>query len=135
MQRNTKVRTYLGGPKSKAEADQAATAIVSAPPSALIWIVEVASTPIALVSLNPHKDGTDTELSYQFDPPAWGHGYATEALQEVLNYAHLALRLPRVIAETQTANTASLAVLHRLGMTQIATVNRFGHRQAIFATR
>ncbi|WP_369076619.1 GNAT family N-acetyltransferase, partial [Rhizobium sp.] len=72
--------------------------------------------PIGIVSISVHKDGEDSELSYEFHPDAWGHGYATEATRRALDFALNDLAFERLIAETQTANSASCRLLERLGM-------------------
>jgi len=69
------------------------------------------------VSLGPHHDEEHTEVSYEFLPAAWGKGYATEAVGA---------------AETQAANAASCAMLHKLGFREAQRVNRFGEAQIIF---
>ena len=45
------------------------------------------------------------------------------------------MKLPQVIAETQEANAASRRLLERLGMTQRASLHRFGHMQVIYGVR
>ena len=45
-----------------------------------------------------------------------GHGYATEAARALIDYAFSALNLRRIIATTDHANVASIAVMRRVGM-------------------
>lgn len=59
---------------------------------------------IGLVSLDLHHDGVSTEISYQLLSKFWGCGYASEVVQEVINYASNELGLEKLVAETQTAN-------------------------------
>jgi RimJ/RimL family protein N-acetyltransferase len=54
-------------------------------------------------------------LGYCYTQAAWGHGYATEAAQALLDWAFAALDLNRVQAETDTRNLASAHVLEKLG--------------------
>lgn len=54
-------------------------------------------------------------VGYCFDEPAWGRGYATEAMRAVLHWAFGALDLNRVEAELDTRNAASARVLEKLG--------------------
>lgn len=54
-------------------------------------------------------------IGYCLDEPAWGHGYATEAVQAMLQWAFGALDLNRVDAELDTRNAASARVLEKLG--------------------
>lgn len=61
-----------------------------------------------------------------------GYGYATQALEFVLNYSFNELNLKKVIAETQTQNKASIKLLERVGMIFGKSVERFGSNQSIF---
>lgn len=54
-------------------------------------------------------------IGYCLDEPAWGQGYATEAVRAMLTWAYEALDLNRVDAELNTRNLASARVLEKLG--------------------
>ncbi|MFN0186188.1 MAG: GNAT family N-acetyltransferase [Aquabacterium sp.] len=54
-------------------------------------------------------------IGYCFAEPAWGKGYATEAVRGMLHWAYAALDLNRVEAELDTRNAASARVLEKLG--------------------
>jgi len=54
-------------------------------------------------------------IGYCFDGPAWGKGYATEAVGAMLQWAYRELDLNRVEAELDTRNAASARVLEKLG--------------------
>jgi [ribosomal protein S5]-alanine N-acetyltransferase len=56
------------------------------------------------------------EIFYSLTPGSWGRGYATEAARAVLDHALGPLGLPEVLAEVDEGNTASVAVIERLGM-------------------
>ncbi|BCB91296.1 GNAT family N-acetyltransferase [Phytohabitans suffuscus] len=60
-----------------------------------------------------HRQG---EIGYVLDPRRQGAGYATEAAREVLRLGFEGLRLHRIIGRCSAANTASAALLERLGM-------------------
>jgi len=62
-----------------------------------------------------NRDFRSARLTYVFDDGAWGHGYATEAVHELLSWAFATLNLNRVQAETDTRNGASVRVLTKLG--------------------
>nr|WP_326531314.1 GNAT family N-acetyltransferase [Rhodoferax sp.] len=54
-------------------------------------------------------------IGYCLDEPAWGLGYATEAVRALLQWAYGTLDLNRVEAEIDTRNGASARVLEKLG--------------------
>lgn len=54
-------------------------------------------------------------IGYCLDEPAWGKGYATEAVGAMLHWAYDTLDLNRVEAELDTRNDASARVLQKLG--------------------
>jgi RimJ/RimL family protein N-acetyltransferase len=68
---------------------------------ALFWVSEV------------HRTG---EVGYVVKPEFQGHGYATEIAAEMLRLAFDDLGLRRVVGRLDARNTASAAVLERLGM-------------------
>ena len=70
--------------------------------------------------------GPDVELTYTLARAAWGQGYATEAARAVLLWAFAGLRLPRVAAVADPANTTSLRVLEKLGMTALGERECYG---------
>jgi RimJ/RimL family protein N-acetyltransferase len=56
------------------------------------------------------------EVGYIFSPAWTGRGYATEAVRALLDLAFAELGARRVIARVDARNTASLALLDRLGL-------------------
>lgn len=60
-----------------------------------------------------HRQG---EIGYVLHPDHQGHGYATEAAREMLRLGYEQLGLHRVIGRLEARNSASAAVLERLGM-------------------
>lgn len=56
------------------------------------------------------------ELGFVFDPRHHGHGYAREAAVEVLRMGFEQLGLHRIIGRVDARNTASAALMTRLGM-------------------
>ena len=61
-------------------------------------------------------DVAQVEVGWWLDPAAWGHGYASEAAQALLDYGFDVLALPYVVAIIQPANTRSQAVASRVGL-------------------
>ena len=56
------------------------------------------------------------EVGFTLKPEFQGHGYATEMAAEMLRLAFAELGLHRVVGRLDARNTASAAVLERLGM-------------------
>ena len=57
-----------------------------------------------------------------FAKDSWGRGYATEAMQAVLDFAFEKMEIKKVTAEHLSGNDASGAVMRKLGMTHTGTV-------------
>ena len=84
-----------------------------------VWAVEVQATGERIGSASAFAERRDRlELSYQFVPESWGHGYAFEACQAVVDWGWATTDSPDIIAVTQVANVRSLALLARLGFTE-----------------
>jgi RimJ/RimL family protein N-acetyltransferase len=60
-----------------------------------------------------HRQG---EVGYVLDPAHQGHGYATEAVREMLRVGFEVVGFHRIVGRMDARNTASAAVLERLGM-------------------
>jgi len=73
------------------------------------------------VGLRP-LDDDGLEIFYSLAPGSWGRGYATEAARAVVGHALGTLGLAEVLAEIDEGNTASVAVVKRLGMVPFAVV-------------
>ena len=65
-------------------------------------------------NISPENFGT-WEIGYVFNPKYWGKGYATEACRRLLDYAFSSLNARRITAGCNVLNTASYALLERLG--------------------
>lgn len=58
------------------------------------------------------------EVWYKLHPDHWGRGYATEAVQTVLDFGFDRLGLHRIVAGCAVENKASIRVLEKVGMTR-----------------
>jgi len=76
---------------------------------------------VGTVGLRP-LDDEGLEIFYSLAPGSWGRGYATEAARAVVGHALGTLGLAEVLAEIDEGNTASVAVIKRLGMVPFAVV-------------
>jgi len=73
--------------------------------------------PIGFVGFRPFFDPPQRQLLYGLLPEAWGHGFATESAQAVMDFAFTELGFDKIVAATDRPNRASEAVMRRLGMT------------------
>ncbi|MBM3646507.1 MAG: GNAT family N-acetyltransferase [Alphaproteobacteria bacterium] len=81
------------------------------------WGVFRQGTLIGHGGLNFVPEFGETEVLWALHPDAWGHGYATEVARVALAYGFDDLGLERIFAITLPDNTASQAVMKRLGLT------------------
>ena len=95
------------------------------------WAIEPKDSGVAAGSVLfkplPNSDGstpTDIEVGWHLHPDSWGHGYATEAAQAVMDRG-LESGLPEVVAVVYPDNHRSIAVCRRLGMTPIGRTDRW----------
>lgn len=88
-----------------------------------LWLLRSAESGplIGTAGLRRLDGGPDIEVVYSLDPAYWGQGFAGEAAGAVLEYG-FGLGLPRVLAEVDEGNGGSVAVVERLGMRRIGTV-------------
>ncbi len=65
------------------------------------------------------------EIGWHLARPTWGQGYATEAAHAMVERGFGELGLERIVAVTEPANLASVAVMQRLGMTHLGPSSDF----------
>jgi [ribosomal protein S5]-alanine N-acetyltransferase len=74
----------------------------------------------------------EVEVEWFIDPDAWGRGYATEMAQEAVRAAFTTLGLDELISYTTPDNTASRAVMEKLGMTYERDVENAGMPHVLY---
>lgn len=125
------IRRYLGGHPPK---DGAMLAQLVRRRSPTEWAVTLRGEDLYIgeCTINRVVDGYLGELGYLFLREYWGKGYAAEAAQAVLDYAAGKLRLGRMCACIDAANTRSVRLAERLGFERIAFLPEadFGGRVA-----
>lgn len=130
---NEKVRKYLGGTLS---ADKAAERLLASIDAAdeYNFVIKLSATcdVIGLLTVAPHHDTKDMEISYMILPEHWVKGYATETIKALLDFCKNELILTRIVSETQTANKSSCQLLKKLGYKVERELWRFGARQALY---
>ncbi len=73
--------------------------------------------------------GAQAELGWVLDPAHCGHGYATEAVRELVRHAFEDLAVRRVVANAFLDNDASVRLMERLGMRrEVHAVSESLHR-------
>jgi ribosomal-protein-alanine N-acetyltransferase len=133
---NAESRQFLGGPVDSAAFPNRFHAMLN-DEATHHWVVRLTGEGqfAGLLSLGPHHDGRDQEVSYQFLPEFWGRGLASESLRALLGEAWKRFGLENVIAETQTANTRSIRLLESLGFLREQILIRFDAEQAVYRKR
>ena len=58
----------------------------------------------------------EPEIGYRLAPEFWGRGLATEAASATIQYGFGQLKFPYILGIVEPANTASVRVLEKLGM-------------------
>jgi Acetyltransferase (GNAT) domain len=71
---------------------------------------------------DPFYPGWGVEISYYFEPAAWGRGYATELATACTSVADNVLSLPEVRAFARAENTSSRRVLEKAGFEMVRFV-------------
>lgn len=121
------VMAYLGPAPTLAEsaAVVARQKAVFADYGACFWALERRDTSafIGWCGIKPGPVGTPIdekpEIGWSLVQTEWGQGYAREAAEASLAWGWHELNLPTVWAMTVPANTASRALMERLGMTRV----------------
>jgi len=86
---------------------------------------------VGFVGFRPFFDPPEHQLLYGLLPSHWGRGYATEAAAAAIDYAFGVLGQEEVRAASDAPNTASIAVLTRLGMHESLRMSD-GARDTVF---
>ena len=91
-----------------------------------LWALEVSGTGkfVGFTGLNRMPDGVPgaggVEVAWRLARQAWHHGYATEAARAALRVAFDGVGLSEIWSMTAALNEPSVAVMRRLGMTEVA---------------
>lgn len=132
---NQKVREFLGGIRTEISIEETFVEMLNSVDDSQYWMIRHRRSNefMGLVSLDPHHNGENVEVSYQLLPKWWGKGYATEVINRVIKFAFEVLDINKVVAETQTANIRSKKLLERVGMELVTTYQRFNEEQSLYA--
>jgi ribosomal-protein-alanine N-acetyltransferase len=105
-------------PSEQYIAGRAMEAIANANRAGLgIWVLEGPRAPCAgCVELRPTPEPRLAELTYLLHPDHWGQGLATRMAWTAITLAFASPHIDCVVAGYDLPNTASVAVMRRLGM-------------------
>ncbi len=82
-----------------------------------MWLLGNSSARYAgCVEVRPDLSARSAELTYMLDPEYWGQGLAVRMSWTAITQAFLSPQIDSVIAGADLPNTASFAVMKRLGM-------------------
>ena len=87
---------------------------------------------IGWFSLKYAGKSPDVEVGYWLLPDAWGHGFATEGAQAMVDYGFDDLGLHRIIGVTQRGNKASQHVLMKAGLEDLGWGLYYDKRLRLF---
>lgn len=76
---------------------------------------------IGIVKLD--KVGNEIEIGYRIQEEFWGKGIATEIATDLISFAYQTMKAKNVIAFVNIKNAASIRVLEKAGMENIATIH------------
>lgn len=133
---NERVREFLGGISEPQKSSVRFEEMLN-DKGAMHWSVRLKDNYefVGLINIDKHHDGTEYEVSYQFMPDYWGQGLAQETVKTIIDHALSVLSTNVVLAETQTKNEQSTALLIKLGFKEIDRLVRFGEMQSIYEYR
>ena len=96
-------------------------------PKFYIWGIQVKQGPlIGTISIHSIHDGFERgEVGYALAKPYWNQGYATEALQAIVDYAFDKVAFNRLEAHHSIYNPASGAVLIKAGFQHEGVLRQF----------
>jgi RimJ/RimL family protein N-acetyltransferase len=72
---------------------------------------------VGFCGLAPLRSVGETEIGWWLQPDFWGKGLASEAAKRVVHAAFEDHGLERIVARAYRANTRSIVLIERLGMT------------------
>jgi RimJ/RimL family protein N-acetyltransferase len=91
-----------------------------------VWAVRRDGRYIGHAEIKPTETVGGHEIIYALAPAAWGAGLGTELAATLVDYGLGALGLNEVYATVAAPNSASLAVLHKLGFQHVRDIRRDG---------
>ncbi|QKH38467.1 GNAT family N-acetyltransferase [Achromobacter pestifer] len=97
------------------------------------WAITMNGAAVGWVSLVPLAGTDSIQLAYRLQRAAWGRGYASQAAQQLCEYAWRELELGELVAVVWPDNQVSMRVLEKLGFTFRAHERHYGRDTAVYA--
>ncbi len=130
---NNEARKFLGGAVPKDQINDKIDGIISDTQSHHFIVRDIHDKSfIGLVTINIYHDNIRNEISYEFNPEKYGHGFANESISAIIDYALTTLGLENLVAETQSRNIPSIKLLEKLGMIKEQTITRHNEEQSVY---
>lgn len=103
-------------------------------PTQMIFTVQVEGTPVGCIGLaNIDRDHDRAELGrMMIDPSHQGHGYGTDAVRALAEYAFIDLGLHRLYLYVLTSNAAAVRLYHVAGFTCEGTLREHVWKHGAF---
>ncbi len=138
MDRDPEVMRFIRPIPDDAEAQRADIRNrILEPPRGAFWHVELRAAPgfIGWCGVFPLQDSGLIEIGYRFRRAAWGRGLATETAIAALDHGFRELALDSIVAVSHPDNTASHAVLRKIGLRAAGTGRHYGLELPFFELR
>ncbi|MFD9540981.1 GNAT family N-acetyltransferase [Streptomyces sp. NPDC060022] len=87
-----------------------------------VWAVHEDGRRVGHAEIKPTPESGGHEIVYALAPDAWGRGLGTELVTALVGYGLGPLGLPDVHATVAAENTASLALLSRIGFRHVRDI-------------
>ena len=94
------------------------------------FAITLAGAVIGMCGIDPREEGPGPEIGYWLGVAHWGHGYATETVRALIDYAFGELEFDALVAGARVSNPASRRVLEKCGfqwagvrLTRIRAIN------------
>lgn len=99
------------------------------------WVIARKETDelMGVIDLLGFNEETSTcSFAYMLGEDFWGRGYGTEALKAVFSFAFEKMEMERIEADHFAENTASGAVMRKVGMEYVGTILKKYEKDGIF---
>ncbi|MBP7190024.1 MAG: GNAT family N-acetyltransferase [Rickettsiaceae bacterium] len=96
--------------------------------SSIYWAIALSETGqmIGTIGFNAwNRTHNRSEISYDLDPICWGHGIMHRAMERILEFAHVEMKMMRVQATVVTENSRSIKLLERMNFEKEGVLRKY----------